>query len=126
MLEVCPSIAAGRPSCEVHPLSIGGRDDPVRLVFTAHPGDAVVASLVDLGERFRLVLNEIEVIEPPEPLPKLPVARALWRPRPDFFTAAESWLAAGGAHHTVLSFPLGVEAFADLAGIAGVEVVAIR
>jgi L-arabinose isomerase len=126
MLEVCPSIAAERPSCEVHPLSIGGREDPVRLVFTAHPGEAVVASLVDLGDRFRFVLNEVEVIEPPERLPKLPVARALWRPRPDFTTAAESWLAAGGAHHTVLSFPLGVDAFAHLARMTGIEVVTIR
>jgi len=126
MLEVCPSIAAARPSCEAHPLSIGAREDPVRLVFTAHPGEAVVASLVDLGDRFRLVVNEVEVVEPPATLPKLPVARALWRPRPDFTTAVEAWLAAGGAHHTVLSFPLGAEAFVDLAEMTGTEVVAIR
>ncbi|HEY3542383.1 MAG TPA: L-arabinose isomerase [Gaiellaceae bacterium] len=126
MLEVCPSIAADRPSCEIHPLAIGGREDPVRLVFTAHPGEAVVASLVDLGDRFRFVVGEVEVIEPPAPLPKLPVARALWRPRPDFYSAAEGWLAAGGAHHTVLSFPLGVGVFDDLAAMAGIELVAIR
>jgi L-arabinose isomerase len=126
MLEVCPSIAAERPSCEIHPLSIGGKDDPVRLVFTAHAGDAVVASLVDLGDRFRLLVNEVEVVEPPEPLPRLPVARALWRPRPSFATAAERWLDAGGSHHTVLSFPLATEAFVDLARIAGLDLVTIR
>ncbi len=84
MLEICPSIASGRPSCEIHPLSIGGRDDPVRLVFTAEPGPAVVVCLLDLGDRFRLVANEVDVVAPPAPLPKLPVARALWKPRPDF------------------------------------------
>jgi L-arabinose isomerase len=126
MLEVCPSIAAERPSCEIHPLSIGGKDDPVRLVFTAHAGDAVVASLVDLGDRFRLLVNEVEVVEPPEPLPRLPVARALWRPRPSFATTAERWLDAGGSHHTVLSFPLATEAFVDLARIAGLDLVTIR
>ena len=103
MLEVCPSIAAERPSCEIHPLSIGGRDDPVRLVFTARPGPAVNAALVDLGDRFRLLVNEVDVVEPEQPLPKLPVARALWRPAPDLPTAAEAWLVAGGPHHTVLS-----------------------
>ena len=82
MLEVCPSISDGMPSCEIHPLSIGNRSDPVRLVFTARPGPAVVMGLLDLGDRFRLVLNEIEVVRPPEDLPRLPVARALWEPRP--------------------------------------------
>jgi L-arabinose isomerase len=125
MLEICPSIAGGRPSCEIHPLAIGGRDDPVRLVFTAAPGPAVVLSLVDLGDRFRLVANEIDLVEPPEELPKLPVARAVWRPRPDFTTAVEAWLVAGGSHHTVLTAALGLEAVADLAEIAGVELVSI-
>jgi L-arabinose isomerase len=125
MLEICPSIAAGRPSCEIHPLSIGGHDDPVRLVFTASPGPAVVVSLVDLGDRFRLVANEVDVITPPEALPKLPVARALWEPRPDFTTALEGWLVAGGSHHTVFSAALGLEAIADLAQMAGVELVTI-
>jgi L-arabinose isomerase len=125
MLEICPSIAAGRPSCEIHPLSIGGHDDPVRLVFTASPGPAVVVSLVDLGDRFRLIANEVDVIAPPEALPKLPVARAVWEPRPDFTTAAEGWLVAGGSHHTVFTAALGLEAIADLAEMAGVELVSI-
>src|SRR6185369_70002 len=90
MLEICPSIAAGTPSCEIHPLSIGGREDPVRLVFNAAPGPAMVVGLADLGERFRLVANEIEVVPPTAPLPKLPVARAVWKPLPDLATSAES------------------------------------
>jgi L-arabinose isomerase len=125
MLEICPSIAVARPSCEIHPLSIGGHDDPVRLVFEAGPGPAVVVSLVDLGDRFRLVANAVDVIAPPEELPKLPVARAVWQPRPDFTTAAEAWLVAGGSHHTVFTAALGLEAIADLAEIAGVELVSI-
>ena len=125
MLEVCPSIAADRPSCEIHPLSIGGKADPVRLVFTAAAGPAVVAAMLDLGERFRLVLNEVDVVRPDEDLPRLPVARALWKPRPDFSTATESWLAAGGPHHTVLCRAIGTEAFADLAEIAGMELLVI-
>jgi L-arabinose isomerase len=125
MLEVCPSIAAGRPSCEIHPLSIGGKADPVRLVFTAAPGPAFVVSLVDLGDRFRLVANEVEVVTPAHDLPRLPVARALWRPKPSLGTAAEGWLAAGGAHHTVLCSALGIEALEDLAEIAGLELVVI-
>ncbi|MGZ4336379.1 MAG: L-arabinose isomerase, partial [Gaiellaceae bacterium] len=125
MLEVCPSIAAQRPSCEVHPLSIGGKADPVRLVFTAAPGPAVLVGLLDLGDRFRLVLNEVELVEPPEDLPRLPVARALWRPQPSFATAAEAWLRAGGPHHTVLCRAIGTEAFVDLAEIAGIELLVI-
>jgi L-arabinose isomerase len=125
MLEVCPSIAEGRPSCEIHPLSIGGRGDPVRLVFSARSGPAVVAALVDLGDRLRLLVNEVELVPLDEPLPKLPVARALWRPRPDLATAAEAWLVAGGPHHTVLSDQLDTEVFADFAEIAGIELVVI-
>ena len=125
MLEVCPSIADGRPSCEIHPLSIGGRGDPVRLVFTARTGPAVNIALVDLGDRFRLLLNEVELVHPAEALPKLPVARALWRPKPDLSTSAEAWLLAGGPHHTVLSDQLDSEIVADFADIAGVELVAI-
>jgi L-arabinose isomerase len=125
MLEVCPSIAAGRPRCEIHPLSIGGKADPVRLVFDAHAGPAVVAALVDLGDRFRLLVNEVDVVDPPEPLPKLPVARAVWRPKPDLPRAAEAWLTAGGPHHTVLAYPLDVETFADFAEMTGIELVVI-
>jgi len=125
MLEVCPSIADGRPSCEIHPLSIGGRADPVRLVFTARTGPAVNVALVDLGDRFRLLLNEVELVRPDEALPKLPVARALWRPKPDLSTSAEAWLLAGGPHHTVLSDQLDSEIVADFAEIAGVELVTI-
>ncbi len=125
MLEVCPSIAAERPSCEVHPLSIGGKQDPVRLVFTAAPGPALVAGLLDLGDRFRLVVNEVDVVPPDEELPRLPVARAVWEPKPDFATAAEAWLLAGGPHHTVFSRALRSEAFVDLAEIAGLELLLI-
>ena len=125
MLEVCPSIAAGRPSCEIHPLSIGGMADPVRLVFTAAPGPAVVAGVIDLGDRFRLLLNAVEVVRPAEDLPRLPVARALWQPKPDFFTAVEGWLRAGGPHHSVLCRAIDTEAFADFAETAGIELVVI-
>ncbi|PWU20590.1 MAG: L-arabinose isomerase [Candidatus Rokuibacteriota bacterium] len=125
MLEVCPSIAGGKPACEIHPLTIGGRDDPVRLVFTAAPGSGFVVGLLDLGDRFRLVANEIDVVEPDADLPRLPVARALWRPKPDLATAAEAWLRAGGPHHTVFTTALPTEALADLAEIAQVELVLI-
>jgi L-arabinose isomerase len=125
MLEVCPSISADRPACEIHPLSIGGRNDPVRLVFTAAPGPAVVVGLLDLGNRFRFVANEVEVVVPEEELPRLPVARAVWRPKPDLATAAEAWLEAGGPHHTSFSQALTVETVADFAEIADVELVVI-
>jgi L-arabinose isomerase len=125
MLEVCPSLAAARPSCEIHALSIGGRADPVRLVFTAAPGAAVLAAILDLGDRLRLVVNEVDVVEPDEELPRLPVARAVWVPRPDLATAAEAWLTAGAPHHTVLCQAIGVDAWADLAEIAGIELVVI-
>ena len=125
MLEVCPSIAAGRPRCEIHPLSIGGRSDPVRLVFDAAPGPAIVAGLTDLGDRFRIVANVIDVIAPIHDLPRLPVARAIWRPRPDLRTSVEAWLTAGGAHHTALSRALGPEPLADLADMAGIELLLI-
>ncbi len=125
MLEVCPSIANGKPTCEIHPLSIGGKEDPVRLVFTAAPGPAVVVGLLDLGDRFRLVLSEVDVVEPDEELPRLPVARALWEPRPDLSTAAEAWLVSGGPHHTAFCRAIGREAFEDLAEIAGVELLVI-
>ena len=125
MLEVCPSIAAERPSCEIHPLSIGGREDPVRLVFSAPPGPAIMVCLIDVGGRLRLVANEVDVVLPDEELTRLPVARAVWEPRPDLSTAAEAWLMAGGSHHSVFTTALRLEALRDLAGIAGVELVVI-
>jgi L-arabinose isomerase len=125
MLEVCPSIGNGRVSCEIHPLSIGGKSDPVRLVFTAKPGPAVILGLADLGRRFRLIASEVDIVEPEAPLPKLPVARAVWRPRPDLSTAAEAWLTAGGPHHTALTTALPVEPLEDFAEIADIELVTI-
>jgi L-arabinose isomerase len=125
MLEVCPSLAASRPTCEIHPLGIGGREDPVRLVFDASPGAAVLVAMLDLGDRFRLLVNDVEVISAPHALPQLPVARALWMPKPDFATAAEAWLTAGGPHHSVLSGALGAQIIADFADIAGIELLPI-
>jgi L-arabinose isomerase len=125
MLEVCPSIGNGRVSCEIHPLSIGGKSDPVRLVFTAKPGPAVILGLADLGRRFRLIASEVDIVEPDAPLPSLPVARAVWRPRPDLSTAAEAWLTAGGPHHTALTTALPVEPLEDFAEIADIELVTI-
>ena len=125
MLEVCPSIAAGRPRVEIHPLGIGGREDPVRLVFDAAPGPAVVLGIADMGDRFRLVANTITVVPPPHPLPRLPVARAVWEPAPSLETSAECWLTAGGPHHTVLSAAVGPEELHDLSEILGVELLLI-
>ena len=125
MLEICESIASGKPSLEIHPLGIGGKDDPVRLVFTAPAGPALNASIIDLGNRFRLIVNEVDVVEPPEPLPKLPVARAVWKCRPDFKTACGAWIRAGGAHHTAFSYTVTSEHLRDFAEIAGVELILI-
>jgi L-arabinose isomerase len=125
MLEICPSIAADKPTLEVHPLGIGGKADPVRLVFTAPSGPAVVASLVDMGDRFRLIVNEVDVIQPDQPLPKLPVARAVWVPKPNLKIAAAAWIYAGGAHHTSFSQALTMEHMEDFAEIAGVELIVI-
>jgi L-arabinose isomerase len=125
MLEICPTITLERPSCEIHPLSIGGKADPVRLVFTASPGPAITVGLLDLGDRFRLVMNEVDVVAPIDRLERLPVARAVWAPRPDLATAAEAWLMAGGPHHTSFSQALTAEHLGHLADIAGVELVAI-
>ncbi len=121
MLEVCPSIADEKVSCEIHPLSIGGRSDPVRLVFDAGTGPAIVAALMDMGDRFRIVANEIDLVPPAKPMVRLPVGRAVWKPRPDFATATESWLMAGGSHHTVLSRAVGAQTIADFAEMAGCE-----
>ncbi|MCX6966978.1 MAG: L-arabinose isomerase, partial [Verrucomicrobia bacterium] len=125
MLEICESIASGKPSLEIHPLGIGGKEDPVRLVFDAPAGPALNASLVDLGNRFRLIVNEVDVVAPPQPLPKLPVARAVWDCRPSFKTACAAWIYAGGAHHTGFSYAVTTEHMEDLAEIAGIELVVI-
>jgi len=125
MLEVCPSLTDTRPSCEIHPLSIGGRSDPVRLVFDATPAPAVIVGLADLGDRFRMIASQVDIVEPEAPLPKLPVARAVWRPRPTLAVAAETWLMAGGPHHTALTTSLEIEALEDFADIADIELVTI-
>ena len=119
------TIAAAKPSLEVHPLGIGGKADPVRLVFTAPSGPAIVASLVDMGNRFRMIVNEIDVIQPDEALPKLPVARAMWLPKPNLRVAAAAWIYAGGAHHTCFSQALTIEHLEDFSEIAGIEMVRI-
>ncbi|HET9128842.1 MAG TPA: L-arabinose isomerase [Propionibacteriaceae bacterium] len=125
MLEVAPTISSAKPTLEIHPLGIGAREDPCRLVFTADPGEAVVVAMSDVRSRFRLIANVVDIVEPAEPLPKLPVGRAVWRPRPDFVTSAKSWLASGAAHHTVMSTALDADVFADFARIADVELVLI-
>jgi L-arabinose isomerase len=125
MLEICPTIAAGKPSLEIHPLSIGGKEDPVRLVFDAAAGPAINASIVDMGNRFRLIVNTVEAVPISEPLPKLPVARALWIPQPNLKVAAAAWILAGGAHHTGFSLALTAEHMEDFAEMAGIEFVLI-
>lgn len=125
MLEICESIADGQASCEVHPLGIGGKADPVRLVFNVAGGDALNASLVDMGNRFRLLVNTVEAVAPEHDLPKLPVARVLWKPYPDFKTGLAAWILAGGAHHTCYSQNLTAENLEDFAEIANIEFVLI-
>jgi L-arabinose isomerase len=125
MLEICPTIAATKPTLEVHPLGIGGKEDPVRLVFDAPAGPALNASLIDLGNRFRLLVNEVDAVKTPK-LPKLPVARAVWECRPDFKTACAAWILAGGAHHTGYSYAVTAEHLEDLSTIAGIELVVIN
>ncbi len=126
MLEVCPSISSDRPRIEIHPLGIGDREDPVRMVFDAKSSAGLVACLTDMGDHFRIITNEIEVIEPDFPLPNLPVARAVWKPLPSLETSAESWIYAGGSHHTVLTTAIDVEVIQDFAEIAGVEILEIN
>ena len=125
MLEICPSIAAGQPSLQVHPLGIGGKADPARLVFNTPAGPALNAALMDMGNRFRLLINEVDVVAPPQPMPKLPVAQAVWQCRPDFETACAAWIHAGGAHHTGFSQAVTTEMLEDFATIAGIEVLVI-
>jgi L-arabinose isomerase len=125
MLEICPSIAANKPTCEIHPLGIGGKEDPVRLVFNAGAGPAINVSLIDMGNRFRLLVNEVEAVEVAQALPKLPVARALWKPMPDMATGCAAWIYAGGAHHTVYSQNLTTDHIEDFAELFGVELIVI-
>ena len=125
MLEVCPTIAKGRPSCEIHPLGIGGKEDPVRLVFDSETGDALNATLVDMGNRFRMIVNTVTAVTPPQKLPKLPVARVLWKPEPSLAVGAAAWIYAGGAHHTGFSLALTPEYLEDFAEIAGIELLMI-
>lgn len=125
MLEICPSLTTSKPRIEIHPLSIGGREDPVRMVFDADPGPALVIAMSDMRERFRLVMNVVENVAPDAPLPNLPVARAVWIPAPDFATSAECWLTAGAAHHTVMTTSTTREMWEDLAAMAGMELAVI-
>ena len=125
MLEVCPTLTTAKPSLEIHPLGIGGKEDPVRLVFNADPGPALVIAMSDMRERFRLTMNVVENVEPDEPLPNLPVARAVWIPEPDFATSAECWLTAGAAHHTAMTTSTTREMWEDLAEMAGMELAVI-
>jgi L-arabinose isomerase len=126
MLEICPTIAASKPSLEIHPLSIGGKTDPVRLVFDSKTGPALNASVIDVGHRFRMIVNTVDSVPTDAPLPKLPVARALWLPHPDLKTAAATWILAGGAHHTGFSLALTVEHLEDFAEMAGMEFLLIN
>jgi L-arabinose isomerase len=125
MLEVSPGIAARKPRLEVHPLGIGGKADPARLVFTAHPGAGIAATVVDMGNRFRMIANTVEVIEQKDAMPELPVASALWIPRPDLETGAAAWILAGGTHHTAFSYALTEEYLTDYAEMADIELVTI-
>ncbi|MCA0365604.1 MAG: L-arabinose isomerase [Bacteroidetes bacterium] len=125
MLEICPTIASGKVNCEVHPLGIGGKEDPVRLVFNAGAGPALNVSLIDLGSKFRLLVNEVEAVEVTEKFPKLPTARALWKPQPSMEVGLQAWLMAGGAHHTVYSQNLTTEYLEDFAEMFDMELVVI-
>ncbi|MBB3110417.1 L-arabinose isomerase [Paenibacillus phyllosphaerae] len=125
MLEVCPTIAVDKPRLEVHPLGIGGKADPARMIFNGRSGQAVNASLVDLGGRMRLIVNVVDAVEPDRDMPKLPVARVLWKPQPSLKESAEAWIYAGGAHHTVLSYAITTEQLVDWAEMTGVEIVII-
>ncbi len=121
MLEICPTIANEKPNLEVHPLSIGGKNDPARLVFNVDSGKGINASVIDMGNRFRLIVNEVEVVKPEQDFPKLPVARVMWIPKPNLEIGAAAWIHAGGAHHTGFSMAIGSEYMEDFAAIAGME-----
>ena len=126
MLEVCPTISATRPRIEVHPLSIGGKADPARIIFDGRSGPAVNASIIDMGNRFRLIINEVDAVQPEKDMPKLPVARVLWKAQPSLRDAAEAWIYAGGAHHTVFSYVVTTEQLLDWAEMVGIEAVVIN
>ncbi len=125
MLEVCPTVAAAKPKVEVHPLGIGNREDPARLVFEGHPGNAIVISLVDMGGRLRMIVQDIEVVKPIYEMPNLPVARVMWKAMPDLRTGVEAWITAGGAHHTVLTYDISAEQMKDWANMMDIEFVHI-
>ncbi|MBO9609726.1 MAG: L-arabinose isomerase [Paenibacillaceae bacterium] len=125
MLEICPTIAATKPRIEVHPLGIGGKTDPARFVFDGRSGSALNASVIDLGSRFRLLINTVEAVQPAQPMPKLPVARVLWKPQPSLALSAEAWILAGGAHHTGFSYRVTAEQLTDWAEMVGIEAVLI-
>lgn len=125
MLEICPSLTTQKPTVEIHPLGIGGKEDPVRLVFHTDPGPAIVVSMADMGSRFRLTANEVEVVTPPAPMPNLPVAHAVWKPKPSMEVSAQCWLESGGAHHTVLTNAVGVDVFRIFANLAATELMVI-
>ena len=125
MLEVCPSLTPERVRIEIHPLGIGNREDPVRMVFNAAPRPGVVVALSDMRDRFRLTANVVEVVEPPHDMPKLPVARVMWRPAPDLYTSVEAWLTAGGAHHTAMTTQIGPDVWEMFARIAQMELLVI-
>jgi len=125
MLEICPSISGEKPSCEIHPLGIGGKEDPVRLVFNGNAGSALNVSIIDMGERFRMLVNSVVAVKAPNSIPNLPVARTLWKPLPDFQSACTAWILAGGAHHTCFSQNLSIECMEDFATMAGIEFVLI-
>jgi L-arabinose isomerase len=125
MLEICPSIGTGKSKLEVHPLGIGGKDDPARLVFNVPEGPAINASLIDMGNRFRIIVNSVDCVKPDADMPKLPVARALWVPQPDLKTGAAAWILAGGAHHTAFSQAVNAQYLEDFAEMAGVEYIHI-
>ena len=125
MLEVCPSVAAARPRVEVHPLGIGDREPPARLVFEGHEGDAIVVSLIDMGGRLRLICQDIHCVKPILPMPNLPVARVMWQAMPDLTTGLECWITAGGAHHTTLTYDVTADQMKDWANMMGIEFVHI-
>jgi L-arabinose isomerase len=126
MLEVCPTITKAKPKIEIHPLGIGGKEDPVRMVFTAEPGAGRQVCLIDLGDKFRIISAEVKIVEPTEDLPKLPVARAVWEPLPSLAESAEAWILSGGSHHTVLTNSVSLEAIEDFARMAKTELVVIE